>query len=115
MKEFNIINSLNTTKEDWESEGYKVINFANVKKEYLKVIDNIQLAHEYHSYNDITDSEKKPHLKEIHNQFQKIVFKESRGSANHRAIGWENLNTYLDYHSGIIYRWFKNDLIDLKL
>ena len=105
MKPFHELNGLDTTKEEWERNGYKVINFSQVKKEYLKVIDDEQLAHDYQMYNRYTTNKDKL-MEEIYNKFQKIVFKESRGGGGRTVIGWENINSYLDYHSGIFYKWF---------
>ena len=48
-----------------------------------------------------------PDLDLINKELNKIVFKESRGGKNFYSVGWENGNSYLRYHSGIGYRWFK--------
>lgn len=107
MKEFYEVNSINATKEDFEREGFTVINFNSVKQKYMEFIDNRELAHEFHLYHDLTDRDKKPHLAKIYDSFERIVFKESRGGGGKCCIGWETINSYLQYHSGIIYKWFK--------
>jgi len=92
--------------QEWNNNGFKIINFAMVKKEYFNIIKNKTIADKFHLYNDICDND--PEMKAIYNKFDKIVFKETRGNSVSRAIGWENINSYLRYHSGIQYRWFKS-------
>ena len=46
-------------------------------------------------------------IRVLNKELNKIVFKESRGGKNFYSVGWENGNSYLRYHSGIGYRWFK--------
>ena len=113
MKEFyELANDLifcrdqNKVTKDWNDNGFRIINFAMVKKEYLKVINNYSLACRFNDYNNIIGGDDE--MRVIYDTFQHIVFKESRGDGRSRAIGWENINSYLRYHSGIIYEWFKN-------
>ena len=113
MKEFyELANDLIFCKDqqkitkDWNDNGYRIINFSMVKSEYLKIINNYPLACRFNDYNDIIGGDSE--MKLIYDTFQHIVFKESRGSRQYSAVGWENINSYLRYHSGIIYEWFKN-------
>lgn len=106
-KEFYEICGINATNKDFEDNGFKVINFSMVKNEYLKIIKNKDVANRFHLYNNISDNDTE--LNEIYNQFDKIVFKESRSGGGYTAIGWENINSYLSYHSGIHYKWFKDN------
>ena len=46
-------------------------------------------------------------MQTLNNNLSKIVFKESRGGSGYTSIGWENGESYLRYHSGIFYKWFK--------
>jgi hypothetical protein len=109
-KEFYELTGLDTTKEDWEEEGFRVINFSMVKKEYLKVIDNIELANRFHLFNPMKEVEEEE-LKKLYDHFETIVFKESRGGIRDGiAIGWENINSYLDWHSCIFLKWFRNGM-----
>jgi hypothetical protein len=103
-KPFYQLNSIEATPETFTNEGYRVINFGMVKKEIVSILGNKETAIRFHLYNDITDND--PEMKDIKNRLELIVFKESRGDSNSRAIGWENGNSYLRYHSGIIYKWF---------
>lgn len=105
MKEFYLINGINTAAEDFKKEGYTVINFGQVKSKIMEVLKDRETADKFHRYNYpfTTDN---PELNEIHHKLQSIVFKESRGNSQSRAIGWENGNSFLRYHSGIIYKWF---------
>ena len=106
MKEFyQLANKFETTKEEWEQNGFKVINFSMVKAEYMKYINNAELAERFHNFNYLADNDSE--LLKIHEAFEKIVFKESRGGKYSMAIGWENINSYLQWHSGIHYKWFE--------
>lgn len=103
--EFWEINGINTTNDDFEKAGFKVISFGMVKKELMAILGDIETASKYHNWNKITEPKNKE-MNELNDKLSKIVFKESRGSKNCKAIGWENGESYLRYHSGIFYRWF---------
>ena len=105
-KEFWEISGINTTKEDFENAGFKVINFGMVKTELMKVLSDMGTAEKYHLWNNITDPDNKD-MQELNNKLSRRVFKESRGGGGYTVIGWENGESYLRYHSGIIYKWFK--------
>ena len=106
QKEFWELSGLDTTKEDFENAGYTVINFGMVKKELMKILGNIETANKYHSWNEFKEPNNKE-MRSLQNNLSQVVFKESRGGGGYSAIGWENGESYLRYHSGIIYNWFK--------
>lgn len=105
-KEFWELNGLNTSKEDFEANGFKVINFGMVKTELMKILVDEETANKYHLWNSIIEPDNKE-MKAINEKLSQIVFKESRGGGGYTVIGWENGESYLRYHSGIFYRWFK--------
>lgn len=105
-KEFWELSGLNTTKEDFENNGFKVINFSMVKTELMKILSDGQTAEKYHLWNDIIEPDNLE-MKTIKEKLSKIVFKESRGGGGRFVIKWENGEGYLRYHSGIHYKWFK--------
>jgi len=113
MKEFyELANDLCFEKSEkkihneWNKNGFRIINFAMIKKEYFNIIPSKQIADKFHLYNPLCDND--PELKAIYDKFNNIVFRETRGNSVSRAIGWENINSYLRYHSGIHYKWFKD-------
>lgn len=100
----------------------KRINFGMVKKTYLNIIQNEETADLFHKfckcwYDDNTEIEKTcsmyltkeqaDRMNEIYLQFENITFKESRNGGGYSVIGESNINSYLQYHSGIHYRWFQ--------
>lgn len=103
--EFYQLCSINTTADQFIEAGFKVISFGTIKREIMNILGDKYTAHEYNLYNNIIGGNEK--MKRIYDQLEKIVFKESRGGKNYQSIGWENGNSYLRYHSGIIYKWFK--------
>ena len=105
-KEFYLITGINTTAEDFTKEGYKVISFGQVKKEIMTILKDERTALNYHNWNEFLNPENLE-MKELNTQLQNIVFKESRGGRGRQVIGWENGESYLRYHSGVIYNWFK--------
>ena len=116
MKEFyELANELafekdqSTIKKEWTENSFTLINFSMVKSEYMKLISDPETAEKFHMYNDITDRAESPDMAAIYDRFERIVFKESRGGGGRSVIGWENINSYLQYHSGIHYKWFRNN------
>jgi len=105
-QQFWELSGLNTTKEDFENAGFKVINFGMVKTELMKILGDIETAEKYHLWNKFTEPKNKE-MQTLNNNLSKIVFKESRGGSGYTSIGWENGESYLRYHSGIFYKWFK--------
>lgn len=107
-KEFYEISSITATAEDFISNGFTVISFGQVKKVLMGILGDEETAHEHHLYNYpfTNDNEK---LNSLSLKLQNIVFKESRGGGGKTVIGWENGESYLRYHSGIIYKWFKDN------
>lgn len=106
-KEFWELNSLDATNETFEKEGYKVISFGAVKKELMAILKDTETAYKYQKWNNILEPNNIEMLN-LENELKNIVFKESRGGKGFYSIGWENGESYLRYHSGIIYKWFKN-------
>ncbi len=93
-----------------------------VKKTYLSIIQDEKTANQFHKFCKIwydenaeipkTSSmyltrEEANKMNEIYSKFENITFKESRGGGGYTVIGEETLNSYLRYHSGIHYKWFK--------
>jgi len=105
-QEFWELSGLDTTKEDFGNAGFKVINFGMVKTELMKILGDIETAEKYHLWNKFTEPKNKE-MQTLNNNLSKIVFKESRGGSGYTSIGWENGESYLRYHSGIFYKWFK--------
>lgn len=108
-KQFYEICSIDATNSSFEQHGYRVINFATVKSEIMAIFGNGETAIEYHTWNNITDPGNTKML-EIKRQLENLVFKESRGNSQYRAIGWETAESYLRYHSGIIYKWYSKHI-----
>lgn len=105
MKEFYLINRIEATSKDFQDEGYTVINFSQVRDKIKDILGDKETAEKYHLYNyPFTQHDER--LNEIHHKLEKLAFKEARGNSHKMAIGWENGNSYLRYHSGIIYKWF---------
>lgn len=102
----------------------KKINFGMVKKTYLNIIHNEETANLFHKFckcwydekaeipktsNMYLTKEQADRMNEIYLQFENIIFTESRAGGGRIVIGEENINSYLQYHSGIHYKWFKNN------
>lgn len=98
------------------------INFGMVKKTYLSIIKDEETANLFHKfckcwYDENAEIPKESNMyltkiqadkmNEIYTQFETFTFRESRGGKGYTAIGEENINSYLQYHSGIHYKWFK--------
>jgi len=105
-KEFWELTGLDTTKEDFENNGFTVINFGMVKKALLPILGNAETAKRYNLWNKITDPKNKE-MQSLNDKLSKIVFKESRCGGGYSAIGWENGVSYLRYHSEVLHNWFK--------
>jgi len=104
-KEFYQICGINATNEDFEKNGFRVISFGAVKREIMSILKTRELAYAHHLYNSLCGINEE--FEAIDRQLENIVFKESRGGGGRVSIGWENGKRYLDYHSGVIYKWFK--------
>ena len=104
-KPFYLIAGTNATAEDFTKEGYKVISFGQVKKEIMTILKDKETAYSFHEWNEFINPENTK-MKEIQSQLNNIVFKESRGGGQKTVIAWEDGESYLRYHSGIIYKWF---------
>ncbi len=104
-QEFFEIADIDATNEDFEKNGFRVISFGMVKQELMNILCNRETATKYHLWNKISDPKNKQ-MKALNEKLCRIVFKESRGNKYSRAIGWENGESYLRYHSGILYNWF---------
>ena len=105
-KQFYQICGIDTTATDFINEGYQVINIGMVKSSIMEILKDKETANKYHLWNEITEPTNNEMLL-LKRKLETIVFKESRGNSQNRAIGWENGESYLRYHSGIIYKWFK--------
>ena len=105
QKQFWEIAGINVTPETFKENGFTVINFGMVKKELMKILSNRETAVKYHLWNEISEPNNKE-MVELNNKIKNIVFIESRGGGGRTVIGWENGESYLRYHSGIIYKWF---------
>ena len=104
-KQFYQICGINATNEDFTNEGFKVISFGTVKKNLVDILRDKETANKFHLWNKFIE----PNNIEMNNildKLENIVFKECRGNSHKRAIGWENGASYLQYHSGIHYKWF---------
>lgn len=104
-KPFYLINSIDAKADDFTKEGYKVISFGQVKAEIMNVLKDKETAIKYHNWNEVSTPDNLQ-MKEIKNQLENIVFKESRGGGGRTAISWEDGESYLRYHSGIVYKWY---------
>lgn len=123
QKQFYEIAGIRTTNEEWQKCGFNVINFGMVTKIFKEYLTSLEFAEQYREFENAYSfkgtsnnvfwenskhkfNDNLPKLIDTYNKFQSSVFKEKRGGKNHYSIGWENLNSYLTYHSGIFYKWF---------
>ena len=105
-REFHELSNPRNTKEVFINEGYQVISFGSVKKVLMDILKDKETANKYHLWNEILEPNNEEMIK-IERQLENIVFKESRGGKNCYSIGWENGSSYLRYHSGIHYKWYR--------
>jgi len=54
-KQFWELTGLDTTKEDFENNGFRVVNFGMVKKELVAILGNAETAKKNNLWNKFTD------------------------------------------------------------